>query len=782
MPDKVDKIARNLKRFKLAAAATETQRKREQEDLSFQTPEGAWDASVRQQRGAATIGDVPIPARPMLSVAPVDEPIQLVSNQERSAHLAASFHPESEDADDDTAQVLQGLYDQGTNHSNAGTARSWAYERVLWCGVGWYRLDKVYDPEGGHPFDQKIVWKRMKYQGNNYPDPFAQEADKSDRNWHIVVDDIPLVRYKQRWPKSELAGMNDGELTAIGSEQPDWIGGDGEESRTIRVAEVWDVQVETKTWRLYSDGGVYASEKDAPDGVSVVTGDGARSRDEEVRTVTWMTMNCYEELDPEQEWDGQYIPIIPVIGRELQPFDGKERTVGMIAGAKDSARMINYAASGAVEMASLEPKAPFEWDPRQIEGYEQFWHQANTRNFPGLPYHAIVDGQPMDAPKRTPVDVSRLGPNMQILSMGGSMLQSAMSTFDPALGKQPTAHRSGRALEALQGQTQEANSHYLDNLATISIPYEAKVWLDLAPKVYDRPERVVRILKGEGQSELVMLGAPFVRGPNGRPQPAAPGDPNALHFDLSKGRYGVSVTVGKSSASRLQQGSDALTTIIQAEPALLPIVGPEWMRFQDFPGSKTLSKLFQKMRDHDMPWLSDRPQGNPVQELAQTKQQLAALTQAAQQMKQQLETDTVKHTIQAQADIALQDLKSKTEIQIQAMKDSTQIEVARITAAKEAMIAEREAMEESIALNRKITADAMEADKSRAHEVATHALDHGSALTQAQQLHEHAVTQSDQEHQQTVMQSAQENDNALQQADAERQAAEAAQPISGGAE
>lgn len=762
-----DRIALNLKRFKLAANAEEEQRKRIKEDLAFQIPAEQWPTDVRAARGATTVGGVPIPARPMLSVAPVDEPIQLVSNQERAAHLAATFHPLSLDATDDTAEILQGLYDQGQNESNAGTARSWGYERVLWGGVGWYRLVAVFDPEGGHPSDQKIIWKRIKYQGNVYTDPFTEEADKSDRRWQFVIEDVPLEDYKQRYPQSQVASMSDSELSSTGSEAPGWIGGDDDAGRTVRIAEVWEVRIENPKVSLHSDGNAYAADETIPDGVMPVTGDGAWSGERETRTVLWSIMNCYEELEPEQEQDCEWIPLVYVCGRELQPFDGKERTVGMIANAKDAARLINYAASGAVEMAALEPKAPYTLDPRQIETFEPFWQQANTRNFPYLPTHRIIDGQVVEPPQRTQVDVSRLGPSMQILSMGGQMLQAAMSTFDPALGKQPTAHRSGVALEALQGQTEQAHSHYLDNLATISIPYEAKVWLSWAPKVYDRPGRIVRVRKGQGpkpKSDLVMLHKPFLKHPtSGRPIEVDPTVQGAALINL-KGKFGISVTVGKSHASLLQEGNDALTAVVQAEPQLLSVIGPEWAMYQDRPGMKQVAEILKKDRDHRMPWLADQ-QGDPAQELAQTKQQLQALTQSAQAMQKQLETDTVKYQMQAQSDIAIKDLESKTQIQIQQMKDATQIEVARITAAKEAMIAEREAMEESIALNRKITADALEADKGRAHDVATHVLDHGSAVAQNQQTHEQAIAQS-----------AHDNQNALEQADAQRQAAEAAQP------
>jgi hypothetical protein len=787
-------IEKHLKRIKLGLKASKHQREREVDDLAFQVPDKQWPDDVKAARSATTVGGVPIPARPMLSVAPVDEPIQLVSNQQRAAHLSATFHPLSEDADDDTALVLQGLYDQGANESNADQARSWAYERVLWCGTGWYRLVTVYDPEGGHPSDQKIIWQRIKYQGAVIDDPLAKAADKRDRRWLYLVEDIPASQYADRYPESELANCDDGDLIAIGIAQPEWVRDDADTGeKIIRVAEAWEVRVTTTTLHLHSDNNAYGDDDEVPDGVTKITGDSARTYPRETRQVFWSTINCQEELEPEQEWDGQWIPFIPAIGRELQPFDGKERIVGMIANAKDSVRLVNYSASGAVEMAALEPKAPWILDPKQIEGgdsWDKIWQQSNTRNFPYLPYHAAIDGQPVNPPSRVQVDVSRLGPNMQILSMGGSMLQSSMSTFDPALGKQPTAHRSGRALEALQGQTQEANSHYLDNLATISIPYEALVWLDLAPKVYDRPGRVVRILKGEGpkpKSDLIMLGQPFARHPkSGRPQAILDGtgqpiDPDnmpqgALHFDLSKGRYGVSVQVGKSHPALLQEGNDALTAVIQAEPALMQIIGPEWAKFQDRPGMKAVADILKRNRDHQMPWLSDQGTQNLQAENAQMKAQLQQVTQAAQQMKQQIDTDSVKYQMQHQTEVAVKDLESKTQIQLQQMKDATQIEVARINAAKEGMIAEREAAEERLATGLKMQADAAaqalehghvanQAELDRQHELRTTGLEHGAD-----------VAGSLQDHAQNLAVAEQGNQHALEQADAQRQAAEAAQP------
>jgi hypothetical protein len=40
----------------------------------------------------------------------LDHPIQFTLNAEKAAHLGVGIHPLSDAADDDTAEVLQGLY------------------------------------------------------------------------------------------------------------------------------------------------------------------------------------------------------------------------------------------------------------------------------------------------------------------------------------------------------------------------------------------------------------------------------------------------------------------------------------------------------------------------------------------------------------------------------------------------------------------------------------------------------------------------------------------------
>lgn len=595
------------------------QRRSEDEDLAFQDAEGAWPEDVKNLRGAATVAGVPVPARPMISVDTLDEPISLQQSYERQANLSPRIHALTEDADDETAEVMAGIYRAIERDSRAQLARRWAYERTLWAGRGAYRVLCEYDPEGGHKSDQKIVIRRILYQSNVLFDPTAQEPDFRDGLRCMVLYDYPLATYKGKYGKSKLARAEVDQLTELSKadDTEDWVrAGDTPETKTIRVAEDWLIEVE------YDEDG--------------------RETD---RKVFWRTMNAVENLDDWQEWDGHFIPIIPAIGRELQPLKGKRRWFGMVRNARGAVRLTNYGASGAVEMAAIEPKAPWLIEEGVDEGHEAEFQQANVRNLPAIHYKGTnLQGQKANPPARVQVDVSRLGPNLQLLQMGQGFVQSATATRPPALGQDTPAFRSGKAINALQTQSMNANSPYLDNLADISLTYEACVILDLLPKKYDRPGRVARALGIDGKSQLVALNAPFV--PNGRRPKLLPNDtpeeqqaaeqmvadPNhpAKMYDLTKGRYGVEVTIGKSYADERQEGMTEMGTILASDPQMMMLVGPEYFKYRGEPWAEKVGKILERQRDHVAPWLSDQPQGQApnVQALMQEN---AAMKQALQQ-------------------------------------------------------------------------------------------------------------------------------------------------------
>ncbi len=715
-----------LNRFKVGVDADADQRKREIESLRFQVPELTWPTDVKEQRKPQIVGGVAIPQRPMLSIPSLDQPIQLVLNAEKAASLGVGIHPVSEDADDDTAEVIQGLYRRIEVESRAGLARSWAFERAVKAGRGYYRIVTEADPEGGNPFDQKIVIKRILQQASVVMDPFAQESDSSDAEWAFIVNDMPWATYKRRYPNSDMAAYTEDDLSMLGVEAPHWVSGDDGAGRAVRVAEYFRLET-TRKYRVLLDDGSDSFDDEVPEGRMVREGEAARGVQETIKTLYWSVINAIEELEPAQEQDGRYIPIVPVIGRELLPFEPQRRWVGMIEPNKDAVRLLNYSASSAVEMASLETKAPYTMVEGQEEGHEQEWQLANVRNFPYLRYRNVsLNGTPAPPPQRTQVDTSRLGPSMLLLQQAREFIHQGTGAFEAALGQHTPNAKSGRAVMALQQQHEAGAGHFLDNLAEISMTYEAKIILDLLPHIYDRPGRVARILDGEDQPRTVMLNAPFTinartqrpqmaqgnvppppmptpppgapappmppgmtsMGPGQPPMPGppmlagmppspglstAPGPASRL-YDLRKGRYGVTVSIGKSYKSRADAGADELGLLFQVQPQLFPILGDIYLKFRDFPGHLEAAARVKKLLPAPLQ-PQDEQQGPSMQQLQQQVQQagqmVEQLTQALNEKNQLLESDAQKYQTQAQTAQAEQ----TTRVEIERMRNETQLAV-----------------------------------------------------------------------------------------------------------
>lgn len=755
-----------LDRYKLSLDADDKQRKREIDALEFQVPEKQWPEEAINARAGQTYSSgnitMTVPARPRLSIPKLDQPIQLVLNQEKAAHLGIQVHALTEDADDDTAEMLQGLYRRIEVDSRANLARSWAFERAVKAGTGAYRVLKEYDRDGGHPSDQKIVIKRLLHQESARFDPFATEPDKSDADWGFVSEWIPLSRLKRLHPKSKLIGMDDGAFGELLTQVPEWIRTD-KAGKAALVVEYFRKEYKTRTLVALDDGSSSFNDE-IPEGRKAAEGDGAFSREDEDYVVVWSKLTAIEELDTE-EWDGRYIPIIPTIGRELIPFDQERRFVGIIEPNMDAQRMFNYCASTAVEIGSMESKAGPDLDPEEIEGFEVFWQQRNLRNFPFLPRRKFLHGTVYPPPQTLQADTSKLQTSMLLLQQADTFLHAGTGAFEPSLGQSsPNAKTKGGTL-ALQAQHDEGNSNWLDNLAEISLTYEAKVVLDLIPHVYDRPGRVARILDIEDNSQTVMLNKPFIMGPNKRPMaappqpPQMPGQPpqpmpgqpipgqppmsqaqpqpEVKHYDLKKGRYGVTVSVGKAYKSRVEQGADELGQLFQAEPQLFSILGDIYLKFRDFPGHMEAAERVKKMLPAPL-----QDQGDPQasqQEAAQLKGQLQQMQGELQKAGQIIQTKQVEQ----QAKIAAEKISSQAAITMQAMKDATSVTVAQINAMTKGVQMQSEAQNEAQALGRQHAFDANQGTQDRAHDVAMLVQDHSQKLQQAQQAHDQALQQGE---------------------------------------
>lgn len=696
-PDK-DKVAETaLKRFKFAFDAWATQRRREHEDLKFQVPELQWTEQARAERQGRMVNGVPSPARPMVSISKLNQPRQLIRNQRRQARLGINVHPKSPEATPETAEVIQGIIRSIEQESNADVVRGWAFDRAVDCGRGYYRLTTDLDDEGGHPFDQVIRYARILYQDMVYFDPSANQPDFSDAEFCFVCGWVSIESFRALYPDADIPDPTNDKFgfESIQIRAPEWIRFEGE-LKAVLVAEYFYKVHEKQTYVVLEGETVIL--EDLPDKGKSIPKDVPR-RVHDKTSVMYCKLSPggpegIQHLEGPQLWGGHYIPIIPVIGEELQPFDESRQWQGLIRPNMDAQRVYNYAASTLVERMAMEPKAPFVVDPQQIEGYEAWWQQANKRNFPYLPVKRFIGANDYGFPQRAQIDASGSSLAIMGLQQINDFIQAGTFAYDPSLG-QSQPQRSGKAIMAEQQQFETSSSGYLYNLADVSMQYEAKVLLDLIPVVYDRAGRVVHVLDDEENREAVMLNQPYVTDPNtDQPMPVEPGQmmmgQKPTHIDLSKGVYSVTVTVGKSFQSLRQEGSQVMGEILQARPELLPILGPLYFGFQDFPGSQEIKDLLTKMRAMQFPGLDDKP-GDPAQlqaQLMQAQQQLQMMGQQMQQMQQALETKQIEQQgrmqeaqLRGEVDLQKAQIDQETKIAIAALEQKFEQRLAALQSA-----------------------------------------------------------------------------------------------------
>lgn len=714
---KKDLVEKAVKCFQVANSAESSQRQREEEDLKFDRalPTDQWPEGVRSARagGVAETGGV-VNERPCLVINKLDQPVQQVINEARGARISVKIKPKSDGASQEGAEIRQAIYRTIEMDSRAHIGRLWALDRAVKCGRGAYRITTKYANDGD--FDQDIVIERILNQASVYLDPHAHEPDWSDGEWALITTDMPIEEYKRKWPKSKLNSISAEDLESIGNRVPGWIGTTDEEggSKTIRVAEYFYIDHEDREMVFHPQmGKIWRDE--LPDGLPLPPGSVTRKID--IRHVQWCVINAEEVLE-EADWNGRYIPIVPVIGKEYN-VGGDRSWKGVISNSKDAQRSYNYMRSAQVEAVGLAPKAPWIMAEGQDEGYETMWDQSNTKNYTRLKYKPVdFMGKPVAPPQRNVAE-----PAIQAISMAVSAaaedIKSTTGRFDPSLGR-VRADQSGKAIGMLKESGEATTSNYLENLTSISMHYEAKIILDLMPYVYDRPGRVLRVMgEEEHQDETVMLNKPFVKGQDGQPQEAPPPgmmerlgqavgipgkkkrDPRFL--DLRNGQYSVEVSVGKSFPTQREENAEMLRAIIESAPGLTPMLADLMVEQLDTPIAKRAADRLRKLN----PQIQEAEKGE--QELPpEVQQKMQAMEEQMQQMTQVLQ----------QQNEEIKSNRYKTDKDFEARMNELQVrrEIAIINAKATAGTAQIKAQTEEDITEMKIRAGAWSEERDREHE------------------------------------------------------------------
>lgn len=653
MPSKADTAILTLahKRFKTVQDAENDIRNKGLECQRFRVGE-QWPDNVMQSRA--------ISSRPCLTFNQMPQFIRQVTNDARMNRPSVKIAP-TEDDDIETAKILEGLVRHIQVASNADVAYDTAMDSAVAIGWGYWRL--VTDYVDDDSFDQEILIRRIKNAFSVYYDPACIEPDYSDARYCFVVEDMPREEFKREWPDSALGDLA---FSSTGDNPPEWATND-----TVRVAEYFTVEEEPDTLCLMVDGSKMLKSEMAEGGYDKAKAQGfiKAERPTQRRKVMWRKITGIEILD-EREWIGRYIPIIPVLGEDLD-VDGKRHLTGMVYNAMDAQRQYNYMRTAQTEAIALAPKAPFVAAIGQIENFESIWQTANINTYSVLPYTPMtVDGMAVPPPQRNQAEPP-VQAMIQASAEAAQDMKSTTGIYSAGLGKRE-GDASGKAIQSLQKEGDISNFHYIDNLSR-AIHFTGIQLVDMIPKVYDAP-RVLRIVGEDQSSKTVKVN-----------QPTGETDAQGVEkiYDLTTGKYDVVVEVGPSFTTKRQESVETMTAMAQAYPPLMEVAGDILVKNMDWPQAQEVGERLQAVLPPQIQALLGKDDKTKIPPQVQ-----AALVQSQEMIKQL--SGTV-HELQDQLDGKAADNASKERIAAQ--NNETAIAIA---AMKEESTANRLMMEHSL--------------------------------------------------------------------------------------
>jgi hypothetical protein len=505
-----------------------------------------------------------IDGRPALIVNTLPATLAMVVNDIRQNRQSIHVHPVGGEADEDVAEVMEGIIRHIEYDSNADAAYDTAAGNAAANGFGYFRLITEYVSETS--FDQKMCIKRIRNPFTVYFDPLSQEADGSDARFVLISSRMGRADFKREYPNATATTeLFDGRGDGI------WLTAD-----EVRVAEFYRVEYTKATLCLYSDGSSRWADDQAPLPFGVYK---VKSRPSFKRKVMWYKITGAEKLE-EAEVPFHWIPVFPVWGQEID-IDGKVNRSGIVRNAKDPSRMYDFFLTTATEEVAMRPRTPYIGAVGQFETAKGDWATANQVNFSFLEYDPVtVEGQLVGAPQRQPMADVPAG-NLQMCAIARDNIKATTGIYDASLGARSN-ETSGVAIRGRQRQADIANFHISDNLGR-AIRHLGRCMVSGFGRVYDTA-RLMRLLAVDGQATTAEINTPKTETDElGRTV-------ERVLNDMTVGEYDVVISSGPAYSTLRQEASESMNAMAQSWPTLMDIAGDEVTKAMDWPGANEIGE------------------------------------------------------------------------------------------------------------------------------------------------------------------------------------------------
>jgi hypothetical protein len=522
--------------------------------------------------------------RPMLTINKLANYLNLVVNKNVTEMAMVKAVP-FEDADADTAKVVNGLlmHIQHNSKSPAKRAYANAFFDLVSCGYGFWRVDTEYCDEMSVD-EQEIIIRGIE-------NPHNVLMDK-ERRFCFVVTFMTREDFEEQYP-----GKSPGE----------WDSGstvyDNDDNETAMIVEYFErTEKPVKIFKIEIPEVIYepgpASDIDqaiqttmmqqavdqVPPRVFTVTEEGLNAVDDEglpvypqytvisERTTEIPQIKRYifsgDETLSEDDLPGKYIPIVGIFSREFKTRNGDRYWKPLIYDAIDPQRLLNFARTQDAEIMNLAPKCPWIGAEGQFDGHEEEFSRANIDHVPYLEYKAVtVDGHVVPPPQRVMPPLPSQG-YYQNAAQATDEIKSTIGMYDASIGA-TSNEQSGRAILARQRQGDMSTAHFTE-AGLDGILLTGAILVDLIPHIYDSA-RTIRILGDDMADEVVKINQQFVDK-----------DGKQVLYDLTTGKYDIKIDAGASSLTRRMDAAENLLEFARVVPQAGALSGDYIAKNLDF--------------------------------------------------------------------------------------------------------------------------------------------------------------------------------------------------------
>lgn len=521
-------------------------------DLKFAAGE-QWDPNVLQQRKGL----------PCLTINSIPQFTAQLVGDWRESRKAIKVVP-AEDADADVASIRGDLIRNIEMQSRADRAYDNAFESMVQCGDGAFRISVEYAKED--VFDQDIFIRPIEDALSVVWDRFSIDPTGRDAQ-HVFVDDrISKKEFRRKWPNAgDGSDLNDidqtSRLSLIG-----WVDQD-----SYRVTEYWRMIERQKTLALFENGKMFEIDDTNFGELIEQFGPPVKTRITWIRYAQMHYCTGTQILAGPFEYRMNRVPIIRMSGRVVN-VAGRRFRYGLVRFMKDPARLRNFWRSVAAEQLGYAPKAQWIATQSAVEGRQEQFRKAHLTRDPLLIVNdEAVLGQNIQRVE-PPVPQQALFTEVQ---MNTQDMKDVTGIHDASLGIKSN-ETSGKAILSRQREGDIASKTYYDN-ADAAILEGGDVINQLIPQIYDGT-RVIRLVGPDESVKFQRINDPM----------------DEASVDLGIGKYDVALSTGTSYTTRRQEAATAMMEAIQVWPQLMAVAGDLVAKAQDWPGAEELATRLKK--------------------------------------------------------------------------------------------------------------------------------------------------------------------------------------------